>query len=115
MRLFSEDEFNAWKKRSYDYELAHELSCMLVYKSIEEMLRILPGVIQNLVKHTVMLRDLTDSFYAENKDLADRKDIVARVIEGLEIKTPGINLEQLLKEAAPVARRQIRLSRQVKQ
>lgn len=114
MKLFTEAEFNTWQQRSCDYELAHELCCLLVYKSIEEMLRILPGVIQNLVKHTIMLRDLTDRFYTENKDLADHKDIVARVIEGLELKAPGIDLEQLLKEAAPLARRQIRLSKQVK-
>jgi len=113
MQLFSEEEYNAWQNRPHDYELAHELSLMLVYKAVEEMLRILPGVIQNLVRRTVMLRDLTDKFYADNKDLVDHKDVVARVIEGLELKSPQIDLEQLLKEAAPLARRQIRIARSV--
>lgn len=111
MQLFTESEYNSWRQRSCDYELAHELACFLVYKSVEEMLRILPAVIQNLVKHTVMLRDLTDRFYAENKDLAEHKEVVARVIEGLELKAPAIDLEQLLKEAAPIARKQIRMRR----
>jgi hypothetical protein len=113
MLLFSEDEFTAWQSRSHDYELAHEISLVLVYKAVEEMLRILPGVIQHLVRRTVMLRDLTDRFYADNKDLVDHKDIVARVIEGLERKSPQTDLEQLLKEAAPLARRQVRLARSV--
>lgn len=114
MQLFTEDEFNAWQNRSHNYELAHELAVLLVYKAVEEMLRVLPGVIQNLVRRTVMLRDLTDHFYADNKDLVDHKDIVARVIEGLELKSPQIDLEQLLKEAAPLARRQVRISRSVR-
>lgn len=114
MLLFSEEEYNAWQNRPHDYELAHEISTILVYRAVEEMLRILPGVIQNLVRRTVMLRDLTDKFYADNKDLVDHKDVVARVIEGLERKSPQIDIEQLLKEAAPLARRQVRLSRSVR-
>lgn len=111
MQLFSEAEFNAWHQRGCDYELAHELATLLVYKSVEEMLRILPGIIQNLVRRTIQLRDLTDKFYADNPDLVDHKVVVARVIEGLELKSPQIDLEQLLKEAAPLAKRQVRLSR----
>lgn len=111
MRLFTEDEFDAWTKRESNYELAHELACLLVYKSVEEVLRILPSVIHNLVKSAVMLRDLTDDFYTQNKDLIPHKHIVARVIEGLEQRSPGIDLEQLLKEAAPLARKQIRMAR----
>lgn len=113
MKLFTEEEFSAWQDRKLDYELSHELALLLVYKAVEEMLRILPGVIQNLVRRTVQLRDLTDKFYADNKDLIDHKDVVARVIEGLELKSPQIDLEQLLKEAAPLARRQIRITRSV--
>lgn len=111
MRLFTEEEFNAWQNRKLDYELTHELALLLVYKAVEEMLRILPGVIQNLVRRTVQLRDLTDKFYSDNPELVDHKEIVARVIEGLELKSPQIDLEQLLKEAAPLAKRQVRLSR----
>jgi len=113
MQLFSEEEYNSWQNRPHDYELAHELALLLVYKSVEEMLRILPGVIQNLVRRTVMLHNLTEKFYADNKDLIDHKDVVARVIEGLELKSPQIDLESLLKEAAPLARRQIRIARSV--
>jgi hypothetical protein len=109
MEIFTRDDFNKWAERNHDYEFAHEMACLLVYKSVEEMLRILPGVIRNLVKSTIMLRDLTDRFYEQNKDLVAHKDVVARVIEGLELKAPGIDLEQLLKEAAPLARKQIRM------
>jgi hypothetical protein len=111
MKLFTEEEFSAWQNRKLDYDLTHELALLLVYKAVEEMLRVLPGVIQTLVRRTVMLRDLTDKFYADNKDLVDHKEIVARVIEGLELKSPQIDLEQLLKEAAPLARRQVRLAK----
>lgn len=113
MELFTKSEFAAWQERELDYELAHELALLLVYKTVEEMLRILPGVIQSLVRRTVMLRDITDKFYADNKDLVDYKDVVARVIEVLEIKSPQMDLEQLLKEAAPAARRQVRIERSV--
>lgn len=113
MQLFTEEEYIAWQKREPNYELAHELALLLVYKAVEEMLRILPGVIHNLVRRTVQLRDLTDKFYSDNKDLVDHKEIVARVIEGLELKSPQIDLEALLKAAAPLARRQVRLERSV--
>lgn len=111
MELFTKAEFETWQKRDLDYDLAHELALVLVYKAVEEMLRILPGVIQNLVRRTVQLRDLTDRFYADNKDLVDYKEIVAKVIEGLELKSPQTDLEALLKEAAPLARRQVRITR----
>ena len=113
MQLFTESEFAAWQERELDYDLAHELALLLVYKTVEEMLRILPGVIQNLVRRATMLRDITDKFYEDNPDLVDHKVVVAKVIEGLELKSPQINLEQLLKEAAPLARRQLRLARSV--
>jgi hypothetical protein len=75
--------------------------------AMEDSLRVLPTVIKSLVAQTSLLKKTSDTFYANNKDLLAHKELVSKVTEELEAKSPGQPLEKLLNEAAIEVRRRL--------
>lgn len=75
--------------------------------AVEDALRLLPTVTQNLVVQISELKSASDRFYKDNPDLATQKDGVARIIQDLEARHPGKSLPDLMNEAARVAKQRL--------
>lgn len=71
---------------------------------VEMILRTLPSTIEYLVKQSASMKQLSDKFFENNKDLANHKDLLSQVIEQTEAENPGLDYESLLSEAAKRAR-----------
>lgn len=76
--------------------------------AVEDALRVLPSVVQSLVVQVATLKETSDKFYADNKDLAMHKDGIAALTEEFEAKNPGKELPDILKEVAVEARRRLK-------
>lgn len=76
----------------------------LVQLAVQEALKMLPIVNENIIKQSAVLHKASEQFYQNNPDLADHKPMVASVIERLESDAPGTNFDEILRRAAPEAR-----------
>lgn len=72
---------------------------------VEEALKALPIVNENIARKALALRSASEEFYKEHPDLVGNKALVASVIERLEAENPGLAYDKLLKLAAPEAKR----------
>jgi ElaB/YqjD/DUF883 family membrane-anchored ribosome-binding protein len=84
-----------------------ELVTLIVQKSVQEALRMLPQVMQHIAQQTDYIGQLTTKFYQDNKDLVEKNQLVGSIIEHLESQHPGMSYEQLLSQAAILARQKI--------
>jgi hypothetical protein len=71
----------------------------------EHVLLLLPGVIAHLINNMSTMKELSNQFYEQHKDLVKHKETVGTVIEQLEIKYPGKSVQDLLDLAAPEVRK----------
>ena len=76
----------------------------LVQLAVQEALRILPIVNENIIKQSAVLHDKSKQFYVDNPELTQNKKLVAGVIERIEGENPGLAFEDILKKAAPEAK-----------
>ena len=83
----------------------------LIQIILQEALKMLPLVNENLIKRSAVLHKLSEEFYSKNSDLAPHKPIVAQAIEKLEGKNPGMGFEKLLAQAGIDARETIGLTK----
>lgn len=78
------------------------------HKCVEETLKVLPSVINHLIKSAGTMTELSKKFYEENKDLVGHKKEVAQVIERFEELHPDKNFSQMMKEIGPLVREQLK-------
>lgn len=78
-------------------------------EAVEQALRVLPMVVQNLVAVASGLKATTDKFYSDNKDLIKHKDLVSQVMEVIESRNPGASIDKITKDTAAEVRRRISL------
>lgn len=95
--------------RHGDEDAAKELLEKLFERSIhlatEQALRSLPNVVQSLITQVSSIKEAKDKFYAENKDLANNRELVAKTMQKLEAENPGLTLEAMLQKLAPEVRK----------
>ena len=72
----------------------------LMSEITEHILLVLPAVISHLIQNVITLKELSTKFYETHKDLIQHKQLVGTMIEQLEFKYPGKNMEEILKLAA---------------
>ena len=65
---------------------------------VEEVLKVLPGVIGHLVRSATTMHGLSEKFYKDHPELVDHKDQVVRVMEGLEGQHPEMDYSKLMQE-----------------
>lgn len=68
---------------------------------VQETLRMIPHVVENVVKQAGSLRKLSGDFYERNPQFAQHKGLVAKVLEGVEAENPGRPYGELLDIAKP--------------
>lgn len=62
----------------------------------EHVLRMIPNLIDYLVKQSSHLKNLSDKFYSENPDFKNQKGIVAQTMQQVEAENPGEAHEKIL-------------------
>lgn len=73
----------------------------LVQLAVQEALKALPLVIDNITKQAAVLRSSSEQFYNENPGLREHKPLVAKVLEQVEAENPGISYKTLLEKTKP--------------
>lgn len=73
----------------------------LVHLAVQEALKSLPLVVDNITKQAAVLRTSSEKFYADNPSLRDHKKLVAQVLEQVEAENPGISYKTLLEKTKP--------------
>ena len=84
-----------------------ELLLKVKQEAVEEALRALPAIIQNLVVSASRLQKVSTEFYKDNKDLVEHKDLVGKIIQEVEANNPGISFEKITEEAATETRKRL--------
>lgn len=79
----------------------------LIQLAVQEALKMLPIVNENIIKQSAVLHKASEQFYQNNPDLVDHKPMVASVIERLESDAPGTGFDEILKKAGPEVRKAI--------
>ena len=80
----------------------------IVALCVERVLLAIPVVINQVLKMSSSLHNLSEQFYNDNKDLLPHKALVAHVLEQIEIANPGKSLETLMPLVASTTRQQLR-------
>jgi len=91
----------------YTKEQIDELLLKTKQEAVEEALRALPAIIQNLVVSASRLQKVSTEFYKDNKDLVEHKDLVGKIIQEVEADNPGISFEKITEEAAVETRKRL--------
>lgn len=68
---------------------------------IETVLRSIPAMVGRLVEYTAGVHGTVTQFYKDNPAYQKHKEIVAKTIQEVEQKNPGMGIDDLLKEALP--------------
>lgn len=97
MNMLLNGDLAEW--RAWEAELRQEAA--------QESLKLLPVVIDNIIKQSATLKDQSNKFYSEHSDLKAHKELVAKTIEQLEAANPGKSPEKLLELAAASVRKQL--------
>lgn len=71
----------------------------LMHLTIQETLKALPIINENLVKRSAFLQQKSIEFYEQNPELVQHKPVVADVIQRIEAENPGMDFENILSRA----------------
>lgn len=96
--------------------IAREIGCSestlneLAQQIIQEALKSLPLVNENIIKRSGALHKMSEDFYRKNPDLLEHKPTVASIIEQVESENPGISFDKLLDKAGARSREFLKLN-----
>lgn len=80
----------------------------IIDKAVEKTLLMIPEVIGNLMMNQAVINKLNSKFYSDHKDFADKKELVASVIEEVEGANPSLKYEDILEKSIPKIKERIR-------
>ena len=78
----------------------------------EKVLLSIPDIVKNNITLLSQLKEASDKFYDDNKDLAPFKRVVAATFEEIAAANPGKKYDELMKLVAPEARKKLDLHKQ---
>lgn len=79
-------------------------------KLVQESLRMLPLINDNIVKQAALLHESSTQFYKDNGELVGHKQLVAETIEVIESENPGMAYDELLEKVAPRVKSILKIS-----
>lgn len=94
--------------KDINVDKANEILQRVCSKAVEDALRALPAVMENLLQQGALLKKTSEQFYKDHADLQDHKDIVAMTLEELDGKNPGRQYIDTLRDAVPLIREKIK-------
>lgn len=74
----------------------------IINAAVERALLSLPDALGNLMSHQAMFARMNKEFYQKYPEFAKQKEVVARVLEGVEAENPGMDYKLILEKAVPV-------------
>jgi hypothetical protein len=83
--------------------LTKEQEERIVLLAVEEILRRMPTVIENLIVEQAAINSQKDAFYKKYPELSGHKELVAKMISELEGQDLCLDTDKLLDEAAKKA------------
>ena len=75
----------------------------------EGILRTIPDIVKANITIMTALKESSDQFYKDNKDLEPFKKVVATVFEEVAAQNPGKKYNEILEKVGPEARRRLEL------
>ncbi len=78
----------------------------------EGVLNSIPDIVKHNLTLLTTLKEASDKFYAENKELVPYKKVVAAVFEEIASKNPDKKYNELMNLVAPEARKRLNLQKQ---
>ena len=88
-------------------EFYEEKKTEIIYAAVEESLKVLPEVFANLLDETMRKLKISKSFYDKYPEFKNHHDVVARVVQELDEKSPGKPFDKLVEEAVPLIRNRL--------
>lgn len=105
----SKKQFQQLKDGVLSYEEFNEFLDNFMNACVESCLQAMPQVIDYLLRQSAHLKELSENFYKNNKDLAEHKELLANKIQEVENDNPGLEYERILDTAATKARESLKL------
>ena len=81
--------------------------------STEDILSSIPDIVKHNLNLLTSLKEISDKFYNDNKDLVPFKRVVAAVFEDIAAQNPDKKYTELMNLVAPEARKRLDLHKQV--
>ena len=81
--------------------------------STEDILSSIPDIVKHNLNLLTSLKEISDKFYNDNKDLVPFKRVVAAVFEDIVAQNPDKKYTELMNLVAPEARKRLDLHKQV--
>ena len=85
----------------------------IIDKAVEKAMILLPEVVGNLMAQHIALSKINTEFYSAYPEFADKKAIVASVLESIDGENPFIDYKSLLEKAVPLIRERIRIVKDI--
>jgi len=82
--------------------------------STEDILSSIPDIVKHNLNLLTLLKETSDKFYNDNKDLVPFKRVVAAVFEDIVAQNPDKKYTELMNLVAPEARKRLDLHKQVR-
>ena len=101
MKFISKEECEMLGTR-LDEELLNEILSRVYNAAIEKAITKLPEVISRMVASKTATQAMTNDFFKRNKDFENHKEIVASVIQEIDSQNPGMNYDEILKDAESI-------------
>ena len=101
MKFISKEECEMLGTR-LDEELLNEILSRVYNAAIEKAITKLPEVVSRMVASTTATQAMTNDFFKRNKDFENHKEIVASVIQEIDSQNPGMNYDEILKDAESI-------------
>lgn len=101
------------KQLSESEDIVEQLNELLIKfqeEIIEKALLMLPNVMADMMMQHEGLRKLNQDFYKGNEDFKKHTNIVASVIEEIDMKNPGLDYKDILERARPIIKERIQLT-----
>ncbi len=80
----------------------------IINEAKEQTLLAIPEVIGNLIQTHLHSIKLNKKFYTDFPEFNSNRDLVTQIVESVEGKNPGLDYEQILKQAVPVIRERMK-------
>ncbi len=87
--------------------LVDEISNRVYNRVYERLLLVMPEVMGNRITQQIANSKINSAFYKAHPEFADKKEIVASVVESIEGKDPLRDYKDILNDAVPVVRERI--------
>lgn len=90
-----------------DIDTLNEVFSRLYNKIVEDVYLNIPSVINQVVKQSVGIQEITDKWMTKNSSFKEHVDILPMILQDVELENPDKTYEQILELATPIIEQRI--------